>query len=270
MRPLARATRALPDRGAAVMTEIVDVHAREILDSRGNPTLECEVTVASGCMGRAAVPSGASTGEHEAHELRDGDKGRYGGKGVRTAVENVRSKIAPRLVGMDAADQEGLDRLMIELDGTPNKKSLGANAILGVSLATSRAAALSLGAPLYRYLGGVNARTLPVPLMNILNGGAHADSNVDIQEFMVVPWGAPTFAEALRMGAEIFHALKGVLKGRSYFTGVGDEGGFAPSLKSNGEALEAISEAIAKTGYKLGGDVVLALDVAANELFDKA
>jgi enolase len=252
------------------MTEIVDVHAREILDSRGNPTLECEVAVASGAVGRAAVPSGASTGEHEAHELRDGDKSRYGGKGVRTAVENVRSKIAPRLVGMDAADQEALDRLMIELDGTPNKRGLGANAILGVSLAAARAAAVSLGIPLYRYLGGVNARTLPVPLMNILNGGAHADSNVDIQEFMVVPWGAPTFAEALRMGAEIFHALKGVLKGRGYFTGVGDEGGFAPSLKSNREALEAISEAVAKTGYKLGGDVVLALDVAANELFDKA
>jgi len=245
------------------MSEIVDVHAREILDSRGNPTLEC----ASGPIGRAAVPSGASTGEHEAHELRDADKGRYGGKGVRTAVENVRSKIAPRLVGMDAADQEGLDRMMIELDGTPNKKSLGANAILGVSLAAARAAALASGAPLYRYLGGVNARTLPVPLMNILNGGAHADSNVDIQEFMVVPWGAPTFAEALRMGAEIFHALKGVLKGKGYSTGVGDEGGFAPNLKSNREALELIAEAIAKAGYKLGPDVVLALDCAASELY---
>jgi enolase len=249
------------------MTEIVDVHAREILDSRGNPTLECEVTVASGTLGRAAVPSGASTGEHEAHELRDGEKGRYGGKGVRTAVENVRSRIAPRLVGMDAADQEGLDRLMIELDATPNKKSLGANAILGVSLAAARAAAGSLGRPLYRYLGGVNARTLPVPLMNILNGGAHADSNVDIQEFMVVPWGAPTFAEALRTGAEVFHALKGVLKARGYSTGVGDEGGFAPSLKSNREALELIAEAIGKAGYKLGSDVVLALDCAASEFF---
>jgi enolase len=251
------------------MTEIVDVHAREILDSRGNPTLECEVTVASGSVGRAAVPSGASTGEHEAHELRDGDKGRYGGKGVRTAVENVRSRIAPRLVGMDAADQAALDRLMIELDGTPNKKALGANAILGVSLAASRAAALSSGTPLYRYLGGANARTLPVPLMNILNGGAHADSNVDIQEFMVVPWGAPTFAEALRMGAEVFHALKGVLKGRGYATGVGDEGGFAPSLKSNREALELIAEAVGKAGYKLGSDAVLALDCAASELYDK-
>jgi len=251
------------------MTEIVDVHAREILDSRGNPTLECEVTVASGSVGRAAVPSGASTGEHEAHELRDGDKGRYGGKGVRTAVENVRSRIAPRLVGMDAADQAALDRLMIELDGTPNKKGLGANAILGVSLAASRAAALSSGTPLYRYLGGVNARTLPVPMMNILNGGAHADSNVDIQEFMVVPWGAPTFAEALRMGAEVFHALKGVLKGRGYSTGVGDEGGFAPDLKSNREALELIADAVGKAGYKLGADAVLALDCAASELYEK-
>ena len=249
------------------MTEIVDVHAREILDSRGNPTLECEITCASGSVGRAAVPSGASTGEHEAHELRDGDKGRYGGKGVRTAVENVRSKIAPRLVGLDASDQEALDRLMIELDGTPSKKSLGANAILGVSLAAARAAAAAHSLPLYRYLGGAAARTLPVPLMNILNGGAHADSNVDIQEFMVVPWGAPTFAEALRMGAEIFHALKGVLKGRSYFTGVGDEGGFAPSLKSNREALEVIAEAIGKAGYQLGADVVLALDCAASEFY---
>jgi enolase len=249
------------------MTEIVDVHAREILDSRGNPTLECEVTCASGSVGRAAVPSGASTGEHEAHELRDGDRGRYGGKGVRIAVENVRSKIAPRLVGMDASDQEALDRLMIELDGTPNKKSLGANAILGVSLAAARAAAVAHGLPLYRYLGGAGARTLPVPLMNILNGGAHADSNVDIQEFMVVPWGAPTFAEALRMGAEIFHALKSVLKSRGYFTGVGDEGGFAPSLKSNREALELIAEAIGKAGYKLGNDAVLALDCAASEFF---
>jgi enolase len=250
------------------MTEIVDVHAREILDSRGNPTLECEVTVASGNKGRAAVPSGASTGEHEAHELRDGDKSRYGGKGVRTAVANVHDQIAPRLLGFDAGEQEELDRAMIELDGTPNKRSLGANAILGVSLAASRAAAEAHGLPLYRYLGGVNARTLPVPMMNILNGGAHADSNVDIQEFMVVPWGAPTFAEALRMGAEIFHALKGVLKGRKYFTGVGDEGGFAPSLKSNAEALEVIAEAVGKTGLKLGPDVVLALDCAASEFYE--
>ena len=251
------------------MTEIVDVHAREILDSRGNPTLECEVTVASGSMGRAAVPSGASTGEHEAHELRDGDKSRYGGKGVRTAVENVRSKIAPRVLGLNAADQEALDRLLIELDGTPNKKALGANAILGVSLAASRAAALSQGVPLYRWLGGVNARTLPVPLMNIVNGGAHADNNVDVQEFMIVPWGAPTFAEALRCGAEVFHALKAVLKSRKQATSVGDEGGFAPDLRSNAEALESIAEAVGKAGYELGGDVVLALDVAASELLDE-
>ncbi len=250
------------------MTEIVDVHAREILDSRGNPTLECEVTVASGSMGRAAVPSGASTGEHEAHELRDGDKARYGGKGVRTAVENVRSKIAPRVLGMNAADQEALDRLMIELDGTPNKKALGANAILAVSLAASRAAALSQGVPLYRWVGGVNARTLPVPLLNILNGGAHADNNVDVQEFMIVPWGAPTFAEALRCGAEVFHALKTVLKSRKLATSVGDEGGFAPDLRSNAEALESIAEAVGKAGYELGGDVVLALDAAASEFFD--
>jgi len=249
------------------MTEIVDIHAREILDSRGNPTLECEVTVASGNKGRAAVPSGASTGQYEAYELRDGDKSRYGGKGVKNAVANVHDQIAPRLLGFDASEQEELDRAMIELDGTPTKKSLGANAILGVSLAAARAAAEAHGQPLYRYLGGVNARTLPVPLMNILNGGAHADSNVDIQEFMVVPWGAPTFAEALRMGAEIFHALKGVLKGRNYSTGVGDEGGFAPSLKSNGEALEVIAEAIGKAGLKLGPDVVLALDSAASEFF---
>jgi enolase 1/2/3 len=268
MRRGARATGALLDEERA-MTEIVDVHAREILDSRGNPTLECEVTVASGSLGRAAVPSGASTGEHEAHELRDGDRSRYGGKGVRTAVENVRSKIAPRLLGMNAADQESLDRLMIELDGTPNKKSLGANAILGVSLAAARAAAVAQGVPLYRWLGGVNARTLPVPLMNILNGGAHADNNVDVQEFMIVPWGAPTFAEALRCGSEVFHALKGVLKSRKQATSVGDEGGFAPDLRSNGEALESIGEAIGKAGYKLGEDVVLALDVAASELFDK-
>ncbi len=249
------------------MTEIVEVHAREILDSRGNPTVECEVTVSSGAIGRAAVPSGASTGEHEAYELRDGDKGRYGGKGVRTAVENVRSKIAPRLLGMDAAEQEQIDRLLLELDGTKNKKALGANALLGVSLASARAAAVSQGTPLYRWLGGVNARTLPVPLMNILNGGAHADTNVSVQEFMVVPWGAPTFSEALRAGAEIFHALKGVLKSKKLATSVGDEGGFAPDLPSNHDALGLIAEAVGKAGYSLGKDVVLALDVAANELF---
>ena len=252
----------------ATMTEIVDVHAREILDSRGNPTLECEVTVSSGSVGRAAVPSGASTGEHEACELRDGDKGRYLGKGVRTAVENVRSKIAPRLSGLDAADQEGLDRLLIELDGTPTKKNLGANALLGVSMAAARATALSLGLPLYRYLGGANARTLPVPLMNILNGGAHADNNIDVQEFMVVPYGAPTFAEGLRCGTEVFHSLKAVLRGRGLATGVGDEGGFAPNLRSNSEALEVIAEAIGKAGYKAGQDVALALDVAASEFFE--
>jgi len=250
------------------MSEIVAIRAREILDSRGNPTVEVDVLCASGARGSAAVPSGASTGEHEAHELRDGDKARYGGKGVRTAVENVRSKIAPRVLGMNAADQEALDRLMIELDGTPNKKALGANAILAVSLAASRAAALSQGVPLYRWVGGVNARTLPVPLLNILNGGAHADNNVDVQEFMIVPWGAPTFAEALRCGAEVFHALKAVLKSRKLATSVGDEGGFAPDLRSNAEALESIAEAVGKAGYELGGEVVLALDAAASEFFD--
>ncbi len=251
------------------MTEIVDVHAREILDSRGNPTVECEVSLASGAVGRAAVPSGASTGEHEAYELRDGDKSRYLGKGVRTAVENVANKIAPRILGMDASDQEGIDRLLCELDGTKNKKALGANALLGVSMATARAASAAYGLPLWKYLGGVNARTLPVPLMNILNGGAHADNNVDVQEFMAVPWGAPTFSEALRCGAEVFHALKAVLKGKGLATSVGDEGGFAPNLRSNAEALEVIGEAVGKAGYKLGSDVVLALDVAASELFDK-
>src|SRR5919197_1262511 len=249
------------------MTEIINVTAREILDSRGNPTVEVEVAVASGDVARAAVPSGASTGEHEAIELRDGDKGRYLGKGVRKAVANVIDVLAPAVVGMDASDQAALDARMLELDGSPNKGKLGANAILGVSLAAAKAAASAHALPLYRYVGGAGARTLPVPLMNILNGGAHADSNVDIQEFMVVPWGAPTFAEALRMGAEVFHALKGVLKGRGYFTGVGDEGGFAPNLKSNREALELIADAIGKAGYKLGNDMVLALDCAASELF---
>jgi enolase len=250
------------------VTEIVDVKAREILDSRGNPTLECEVTLASGSLGRAAVPSGASTGEREACELRDGDKKRYLGKGTLTAVENVRTKIAPRLLGIDAADQVTVDRTMIELDGTPTKKVLGANAILGVSLAAARAAADAHGLPLYRYLGGLSARTLPVPLMNILNGGAHADNNVDVQEFMVVPLGAPTFAEALRAGAEVFHALKSVLKARGQSTSVGDEGGFAPNVRSNREALEVIAEAVGKAGYKLGADIAFALDVAASELFE--
>ena len=250
------------------MTEIINVAAREILDSRGNPTIEVEVAVASGHLGRAAVPSGASTGEREALELRDGDKKRYLGKGVRKAVQNVRSVIAPAIVGMDASDQASLDARMIALDGTRTKSKLGANALLGVSLAAARAASLSHELPLYRYVGGVNARTLPVPLMNILNGGAHADSNVDIQEFMVVPIGAPSFAEALRYGAEVFHALKKVLKGKGASTGVGDEGGYAPSLASNEEALAVIMQAIAATGLKPGKQVGLALDCAFSEAYD--
>lgn len=251
------------------MTEIVDVHGREILDSRGNPTVEVEVTLSSGETGRAAVPSGASTGEHEALELRDGDKGRYLGKGVRKAVANVNETIRPAVLGLDGADQTALDARLCELDGTPTKSKLGANAILGVSLAAARAAALVHGLPLYRYVGGVGARTLPVPMMNILNGGAHADSNVDVQEFMVMPVGAPSFAEGLRWGAEIFHALKTVLRGRKLNTGVGDEGGYAPNLPSNEEALVVIAEAVAKAGLKLGDQVVLALDVASSEFFDK-
>jgi enolase len=251
------------------MTEIINVTAREILDSRGNPTVEVEVAVATGDVGRAAVPSGASTGEHEALELRDGDKARYLGKGTRKAVANVIGKLSPAVVGMDASNQADLDARMIALDGTPTKAKLGANAILGVSLAAARAAAAAHQLPLYRYVGGANARTLPVPLMNILNGGAHADSNVDIQEFMVVPLGAPSFAEALRYGAEIFHALKKVLKGRGASTGVGDEGGYAPSLASNEEALAVIMEAIRQTGLKPGKQVALALDCAASGFFDK-
>ncbi len=250
------------------MTEIINVAAREILDSRGNPTVEVEVAVASGHLGRAAVPSGASTGEREALELRDGDKKRYLGKGVRKAVQNVMNVIGPAIVGMDASDQAALDARMIALDGTKTKSKLGANAILGVSLAAARAASLSHELPLYRYVGGANARTLPVPLMNILNGGAHADSNVDIQEFMVVPLGAPSFAEALRYGAEVFHALKKVLKGKGASTGVGDEGGYAPNLASNEEALAVIMEAIASTGLKAGKHVGLALDCAFSEVFD--
>ncbi len=252
------------------MTEIINVAAREILDSRGNPTVEVEVALATGDVGRAAVPSGASTGQHEALELRDGDKARYGGKGVIKATQNVVDIIAPAVVGMDASDQTALDRKMIDLDSTPTKSKLGANAILGVSLAAARAAAAAHELPLYRYVGGAGARTLPVPLMNILNGGAHADSNVDIQEFMVVPLGAPSFAEALRYGAEVFHALKKVLKDHGASTGVGDEGGYAPSLPSNEEALKVILEAIGKTGLKLGEQVALALDCAASEFFDKA
>jgi enolase len=249
------------------MSQITEVYAREILDSRGNPTLEVEVFLESGAMGRAAVPSGASTGEREALELRDGDKGRYLGKGVLQAVANVNEKIADQLIGMEASDQIGIDRLMCELDGTEYKSTLGANAILGVSLATAKAAADEAGLPLYQYIGGANAKELPLPMMNILNGGAHADNNVDIQEFMIMPAGAKNFAESLRMGAEIFHALKGVLKGKGYNTAVGDEGGFAPNLKSNEEALEVIMEAIEKAGYRPGADVLLALDVASSELY---
>jgi enolase len=249
------------------MSTIFDVHAREILDSRGNPTIEVEVTLASGAFGRAAVPSGASTGTFEAVELRDGDKSRYGGKGVRKAVENVNEIIAPEIIGLDALDQALIDKTLIELDGTPNKSKLGANAILGVSLACAKAAAMYTELPLYRYLGGVNARELPVPFMNILNGGKHADSGVDIQEFMIVPCGASSFAEALRMGAEVFHTLAKVLKKRGYSTGVGDEGGFAPNLRSSIEAIEVILEAIQMSGYEPGKDVYLALDTAASELY---
>ncbi len=249
------------------MTTISDIFAREILDSRGNPTVEVEVWLEDGNVGRAAVPSGASTGAYEAIEMRDGDKERYLGKGVLKAVDNVNEIIAPELIGMDVTDQIGIDQLMIEMDGTPNKSKLGANAILGVSLAVAKAAASYFGLPLYQYIGGVNAKELPVPMMNILNGGAHADNNVDIQEFMVLPVGASSFAEGLRMGAEIFHNLKSVLKARGLNTAVGDEGGFAPNLKSNEEALAVIIEAIEKAGYKPGQDVFLGLDVAATELY---
>jgi enolase len=251
------------------MTTIIDVLAREILDSRGNPTLEVEVQLESGVIGRAAVPSGASTGEHEAVELRDGDKSRYGGKGVLKAVDNVNEKIADEIIDMDAVDQVEIDQLLIALDGTPNKEVFGANAILGVSLAVAKAAAETLELPLYRYIGGVNARTLPVPMMNILNGGSHADNNVDFQEFMVMPVGAPNFSEALRMGAETFHSLKSVLKKKGYNTAVGDEGGFAPNLKSNDEAVEVILEAITKAGYKPGEEICIALDVASSEMYQK-
>ena len=250
-------------------TTITDVNAREILDSRGNPTIEVDVELENGVIGRAAVPSGASTGEHEAVELRDGDALRYLGKGVLNAVEHVNATIAEEVTGFDALDQVALDQMMIQLDGTPTKSKLGANAILGVSLAAAKAAALSLKLPLYRYIGGTNAKTLPVPMMNILNGGRHADNNVDFQEFMIVPVGAPSFAEALRMGTEVFHALKSVLKGKGYNTAVGDEGGFAPNLKSNDEALEVILEAIAKAKYAPGKDVFIALDPAASEMWDE-
>ena len=249
------------------MSKIARVHARQILDSRGQPTVEVEVELASGTVGRAAVPSGASTGAHEALELRDGDSGAYAGKGVLKAVANVEHEIATALVGKDATDQSTVDRLMIELDGTPTKSHLGANAILGCSLAVAAAAANDAGLPLYRYIGGARAHKLPVPFMNILNGGAHADNNMDIQEFMVVPIGAGTFAEALRAGAEVYQALKNVLRDRNLATGVGDEGGFAPNLSSNREALDVIVSAIAAAGYTPGDDIALALDVAATEFY---
>jgi len=251
------------------MTSIINVEGREILDSRGNPTVEVEVLLEGGAFGRALVPSGASTGENEATELRDGDPDRYLGKGVLQAVDNVNNIIAPEVEFMDATDQIGIDQAMIDLDGTPNKSKLGANAILGVSLATARAAADAVGLPLYQYLGGVHAHLLPTPMMNILNGGQHADNNVDLQEFMIMPVGAPTFREGLRMGAEIFHALKAVLKGMGLNTAVGDEGGFAPNLKSNEEALKAIIQAIEKAGYKPGDDVKIALDPAASTFYNK-
>ena len=251
------------------MPAILDIYAREVLDSRGNPTVEVEVYTESGAFGRALVPSGASTGEYEAVELRDGDKSRYLGKGVLKAVENVNEIIAPELVGMDVTDQIGIDRLMIELDGTENKGKLGANAILGVSMAVAHAAADFVGLPLYRYLGGFNAKQLPTPMMNIINGGSHADNNVDFQEFMILPVGAPTFKEAIRMGAEVFHALKSVLSAKGLNTAVGDEGGFAPNLGSNREALEVIVEAITKAGYEAGKDIQLGMDVASSEFFNK-
>jgi enolase len=251
------------------MTNITRIQAREILDSRGNPTIEVDVELACGVTGRAAVPSGASTGEHEAWELRDGDKTRYLGKGVQKAVANVNTKIAKALAGKDALDQLTIDSTMIALDGTPTKGKLGANAILGVSLATAHAAANALEQPLFKYLGGPNAKVLPVPMMNIMNGGAHSDAPIDIQEFMIMPKGADSFREALRMGTEIFHALKGVLKANKLSTAVGDEGGFAPKLNSNEHALEVIALAVKNAGYRLGKDVFLALDVASSEFFDK-
>ncbi|WP_115686087.1 phosphopyruvate hydratase [Corynebacterium senegalense] len=249
------------------MADIIHVFAREIMDSRGNPTVEAEVFLDDGSHGAAGVPSGASTGQHEAHELRDGDE-RYGGKGVLKAVENVNEEIADALVGIEADDQRLIDQAMLELDGTENKSRLGANAILGVSMAVARAAAEAAELPLYRYIGGPNAHLLPVPMMNILNGGAHADSGVDVQEFMIAPIGAETFAEALRMGAEVYHALKSVIKDKGLSTGLGDEGGFAPSVGSTKEALDLIVEAVEKAGYKLGEDVALALDVASSEFYD--
>jgi enolase len=252
------------------MTTIIDVKAREILDSRGNPTVEAEVTLASGAIGRAAVPSGASTGEHEAVELRDGDKKRFGGKGVMKAVQNVNELIGSHIIGLDATQQIVVDESMLELDGTPNKKKLGANAILSVSLATAKAASIALGLPLYQYLGGVNAHLLPVPMMNILNGGEHADNNLDIQEFMIVPVGAKSFREALRKGVEVFHALKKILAKKGLITAVGDEGGFAPNLDSNAEALDYILKAVKAAGYRPGRDIMIALDPAASEFYSKS
>jgi enolase len=256
-------------KGHQMLTTIIDIKAREILDSRGNPTVEVDVLLEDGSFGRAAVPSGASTGAHEAVELRDSKLKRYMGKGTLGAVKNVNEKITPEICGMDALAQEGIDKLMIDMDGTKNKGKFGANAILGVSLAVAKAAANSVGLPFYRYLGGCNANILPVPMMNILNGGKHADNNIDFQEFMVMPVGAENFPEALRMGAEVFHTLKKVLKEKGYNTAVGDEGGFAPSLKSNDEAIEVILDAVKKAGYKAGKQIAIALDPAANELWDE-
>ena len=248
--------------------EIIDVRGREIIDSRGNPTVEVDVALAGGAIGRASVPSGASTGEHEAWELRDGDAKRYGGKGVLKAVENINKIIAPEISGHDATLQPAIDKIMIDLDGTPNKSRLGANAILGVSLAVAKAAAIQLNLPLFKYLGGPNAKVLPVPMMNIINGGAHSDSPIDFQEFMIMPKGAPTFRDSLRYGAEVFHALKDVLHDRGLSTAVGDEGGFAPALKSADDALECIAQAVKRAGYTLGTDIFIALDVASSEFYD--
>lgn len=250
-------------------TTITAVKGREIIDSRGNPTVEADVILANGSFGRAAVPSGASTGEHEAWELRDGDKGRYLGKGVSKAVANINEKIAEALIGLDATEQTAIDAAMLSLDGTKNKKELGANAILGVSLATARAAAAGVNLPLYRYLGGPNAKVLPMPMMNIINGGSHSDAPIDFQEFMIMPVGAPTFKESLRYGAEIFHSLKSVLHDRGLSTAVGDEGGFAPKLESADDALAVISQAVEKAGYRMGDDICIALDVASSEFYDK-
>src|SRR6267378_3038376 len=250
------------------MSLIESIHARQILDSRGNPTIEVDVYTETGAFGRAAVPSGASTGSHEAVELRDGDKNVYLGKGVLKAVANVNTKIASEIVGFDVFEQNFIDRVMMQLDGTPNKGKLGANAILGVSLAVAKAAAMEAGQPLYRYIGGVNANTLPVPMMNILNGGSHADNSIDFQEFMVMPVGADTFSEALRMGAEIFHTLKKVLHDQGLSTNVGDEGGFAPNIKSNEEAIEIVLKAIEKAGFKPGVDIFIAMDAASSEFYD--